>query len=69
MRVKPAARTLWFRWSVRPVRAGWYEYRGQALVEGSRYWNGSEWGTWSGRDWWQLSADEGDEWRGLTEPA
>ncbi len=63
-------RTPWFPVSIKPVRDGWYEYRGWQLGTGLRArWNGTFFETWDGVNYWHLADCAGDEWRGLTRPS
>lgn len=62
-------RTPWYPIRIKPVRVGWYEYRGWQLGTGLRArWNGTFFETWDGVNFWHLGDCAGDEWRGLTAP-
>lgn len=62
--------TPWFRWPARPVREGWYEFRGLFLADRTMmYWNGHQFGYWHGKNWIYLADDNDAAWRGLTKPA
>jgi hypothetical protein len=61
--------TPWFRWPVRPVRQGWYDFRGFMVEDMRYYWDGKQWGEWDrGGHWVHLADCATDEWRGLTKP-
>jgi len=60
--------TDWFQYPVKPVRRGYYEFRGwcyTAIVK--MYFNGHTFGWHDPSDgmWVELADDDGDEWRGL----
>ena len=67
--MKPTV-TRWYRCSIKPVRAGWYEARwyGEKMDGCRRYWNGRQW-TAGGNFWTTFGLYFGDEWRGLTSEA
>lgn len=58
-------KTEWFPWTIKPVRMGWYEYRGPALAPCRLLWNGTYWEYEAPFGTAQLAEDDGDEWRGL----
>lgn len=64
-------RTPWFpARKIKPVREGWYEYRGWQLPPSMRArWNGAFFEIWDGATYWHLADSGGDQWRGLTRPA
>src|SRR5690606_17418039 len=63
-------RTEWYPIRVKPVRVGWYEYRGWQLGPSMRArWNGTYFETWDGVNFCHLADCAGDQWRGLTRPA
>ena len=58
--------TPWYPWSIKPVREGYYEYRGWQWDGSRMYWNGNQWGYWQGENWVHMAEIFTDEWRGLT---
>lgn len=62
-------RTRWFPVSVKPVRAGWFEYRGEGISKGQRrHWSGRRW-HWIKGSQYPVPPFPSDHWRGLTEKA
>ena len=57
--------TDWFPADVRPVRAGWYDYRGPGWEQSRIFWTGGCFGYWIGPNFVTLCSDIGDQWRGL----
>lgn len=63
-----AKMTKWFPVSVKPVREGWYEYRGVSLRVGHRRrWTGGHWTLYSLHTPYPCVPVSGDEWRGLAQ--